>query len=80
MAHEDVTLSADAAAVANQIKDLDAQITDIEERTERVLGLGMMGGRFPAHQAEDRMDEKREALLRQRAQLVARLKVLTGVN
>jgi hypothetical protein len=77
---DDVVLSADAAAVANEIKALDTQLTEIEERTKRVLGLGMMGGRFPAHQAEDLLDEKRDALLRQRAELVARLKALTALE
>lgn len=80
MSEDDVTLSAEAAAVANRITDLDAEIAAIEERTRRVLGLGMMGGRFPSHQAEDRLDERRDALLQERAGLVARLKALTGVD
>ena len=75
-----MTLSPEAAAVADRIKALDAQVSEIEERTRRILGLGMMGGRFPAHQAEDRLDEKRDALLLERSELVARLKALTGVT
>jgi hypothetical protein len=75
-----VTLSPEAAAIADRIKALDAQVSEIEERTRRILGLGMMGGRLPAHQAEDRLDEKRDALLLERGELVARLKALTGVT
>jgi hypothetical protein len=77
---DDVTLSAEAAAVANQIKAIDAEIADVDDRTKRVLGLGMMGGRFSGHQAEDRLDERRDGLLQKRVELVGRLKALTGVS
>ena len=69
-------LSAEAAAVANQIRSIDREVHRLEEKVRDYLVWGLRGSGInqDARAIEDR---ERDQLLQQRAELVARLKTLT---
>jgi hypothetical protein len=74
---QDVELSADEAVLANRITAIDTELDALLQREETVLASGLHGGAiggWAAHEAEDALDQKKAALLAERADLAKRLK------
>lgn len=74
---DEVRLSPDATATADRIRAIDRELDELETLQVRRVAWGMRGGRVGgwfAHEAEDAGDERKQQLLAERAELVARLK------
>ncbi|RIX28245.1 hypothetical protein [Amnibacterium setariae] len=77
---DEIRITGDEAVLISRIRTIDRDLDELERQTREMVQRGLRGGGPMARLGEDRADADRAALLRERAELVERLKRSTGVG